>query len=97
MFPSQTGIKAREHTEHFQTSKKSSYFPMDGIILIILYILFWLMQSSLFIVSQLTFQNYMFLKQNRSLNLKHVNISFFAKILINGKKKIKFPWFHNAP
>lgn len=48
------------------------------------------MQSSLFIVSQLTFQNYMFLKQNRSLNLKHVNISFFAKILINGKKKLNF-------
>lgn len=44
------------------------------------------MQSSVFIVNQLTFQNYMFLIQNRSLNLKHVNIPFFAKILINGEK-----------
>lgn len=44
-----------------------------------------------FIVNQLTFQNYMFLKQNRSLNLKHVNILlFFAKILINWKNKVNF-------
>lgn len=63
----------------FSNINKSSYFPMDKIILIILHILFWLMQFSVLIVSQITFQNYMVLKQNRSLSLKDANIPYLPK------------------
>lgn len=50
-----------------------------------------------FIVNQLTFQNYMFLKQNRSLNLKHVNILlFFCQNINQLEKQSKFPQSHNS-